>query len=130
MNNLSIFVICILLVLLCFAVAWAVRRWHKPETAADVQAAQAREAAVLALQWAANAEHARALAKMYAKRRDRLNGPTYTPGPHTERIYVRSFGGGSAGGVVSGDTGGVEASMHARSNGGSPVEVRASGASS
>lgn len=63
MNN---FLICAVLVLLCFLLAWVVRRMHKPEVAADVQASQLREAAVLALQWAANAEHAQALAEMYA----------------------------------------------------------------
>lgn len=73
MNNFQIFLVCAVLVALCFAIAWGTRRLHKPELAADVQARQLREAAVLALQWEANAEHAQALADMYAARERRLS---------------------------------------------------------
>lgn len=72
MTNFEIFGWCALFLVSCLAVAWAARHLHKPDTAEKLQADQAREAAILSLQWRAQAEHAAALAEMYAARVERL----------------------------------------------------------
>lgn len=96
-NPLQIIFFCAALVALCFLIAREVQRRHTPTSAEDVKAQQLREAGVLALEWQATAEHAQALADMYAARAARLTcGDSPTWHPHTKPV----------GYVVSGDTGG------------------------
>lgn len=71
-DNLQLFAAMVGLALASLALAWAVRRLHRPETADKVKARHLADARVKSEQWHATAEHADALAKMYDRRIERL----------------------------------------------------------
>lgn len=71
-STFQILAVCLVFLLLCVLIARAARAWGRPADAQAIAAEQRRDAAVKALEWIAQAEHARAMADMYATRGKRL----------------------------------------------------------